>query len=138
MGQFVRLVHLYRREGSSNIEVSRVGVRQPHFLLPLDVVRRDDSEYSRTQEMSLLMDYWGLQAIAQRMGWKDPRAPVRAHLLEAFPMFTRRKGQHPRKVYYTSDELINLWHLAKANAHRDQLLAKFEEKLNVDQSHKRV
>ena len=40
-----------------------------------------------------MADFWGLQAIAERMGWKDPRSPVRAHLHESFPMFPRRIAQ---------------------------------------------
>jgi len=72
------------------------------------------------------VDYWGLNAIAQRMCWKNPRSPVQAHLREAFPMYPRRNGQHPRKVYYTNDQLINLWELAKAKEFRERLLARLE------------
>jgi hypothetical protein len=81
------------------------------------------------------VDYWGLEAIARRMGWKDSRAPVRAHLREFFPMFPRRKGQHPRKVYYSNDSLITAWELTKAKAHYQSLTAKLQRKEERRESH---
>jgi hypothetical protein len=69
------------------------------------------------------------------MGWNDPRSPVQAHLREGFPMFPRRKGQHPRKVYYSNDSLIAAWELAKAKIHRDRLLASLQSKPECGQSY---
>jgi hypothetical protein len=70
------------------------------------------------------MNYWGLKAICERMGWKDPSTPVRQFRDNGFLMYRRRRGKHPKPVWYTNDQLIAAWEIAQCKLAREALLAK--------------
>ena len=69
-----------------------------------------------------MAEYYGLEAVCRRMGWKDRRAPVRQMIQSGFIMYQRRRGKHPRRIWYTHDGLIQLWEVAMAGAQREQLV----------------
>ena len=54
-----------------------------------------------------MAEYWGLAAIANRMGWRYERSPVRAAISTGFPIYRRRRGR--RLLWFTEDPLIQLW-----------------------------
>ena len=54
--------------------------------------------FALQEEVNLMAEYWGLEAICDRMGWKDRRAPVRQMVKSGFLMYQRRRGKHPRRV----------------------------------------
>ena len=75
-----------------------------------------------------MADYWGLKAICERMGWRDLKTPVRQLKTTAFFMFRRRKGSHPRLVWYTNEALIRHWEVIRVKLERDRLLARDAER----------
>ena len=46
-------------------------------------------------------------------------------------MYRRRKGKHPKPVWYTNDQLITAWEIAQCKVAREALLAK-EQKLESE------
>ncbi len=68
-----------------------------------------------------MTQYFGLEEICARMGWKDLRAPVRNLVLYAFPMYKRRRGKHPRQVWFTHERLITLWETQLIRLQRENL-----------------
>jgi len=79
--------------------------------------------------------YWGLDSICQRMGWRDRRTPVRHLQRYGFPIIIRRHGPHPRRVYYTNDNLITQWEMAMVRVQREELLAQLDAKQGTCESH---
>jgi hypothetical protein len=77
-----------------------------------------------------MAEYWGIKEINARMGWKHPTTPARQMKQNGFLMFMRRRGKHPRRVWYTNDQLISSWEIARCKADRDRLL---EEEVKKDQ-----
>jgi hypothetical protein len=75
-------------------------------------------------ELKAAMNYWGLKAICKRMGWKDLSTPVRQFRDNGFLMYRRRKGKHPKPVWYTNDQLITAWEIAQCKVAREVLLTK--------------
>lgn len=69
-----------------------------------------------------MADYWGLRAIRERMDWKHSTTPVRQVKQNGFLMFMRRRGKHPRRIWYTNDQLITAWEIARSKADREALL----------------
>jgi len=69
-----------------------------------------------------MAEYWGLKAICARNGWKHPTTPVRQIKQNGFLMFQRRRGKHPRRIWYTNDQLIAAWEISRCKADRDGLL----------------
>ncbi len=76
---------------------------------------------------------WGLKAIAAHVGWKDPRAPLRAMQKEGFLMLRRRKGGHPRTLWYSNSDLVKAWMISKAQMDREWLLERDKQKGNGDE-----
>lgn len=73
-----------------------------------------------------MADYWGLRAICERMGWRSTGTPVKALIRTGFPILLRRRGSHPRLIYYTNDQLITAWEFALVRSQREELLKKRE------------
>jgi hypothetical protein len=71
-----------------------------------------------------MADHWGLKAICERMGWKDLSTPVRQFRDNGFLMYRRRRGKHPKPLWYTNDQLIAAWEIAQCKVAREALLAK--------------
>ncbi len=67
-------------------------------------------------------ELWGLRAIADFLGWKDERAPFRAFKEEGLPMFKRRHGIHPRKVWFSTTSLVMAWMVSRVRADRQRVL----------------
>lgn len=63
--------------------------------------------------------YWGLAAIAHRMGWNNIYQPVRAISSMGFLMFKRRSG--PRYKWYTTEALIQQWELSRCKLAADEV-----------------
>ena len=75
-----------------------------------------------------MADYWGLEAICERMGWRDSRAPVRQMVKNGFLMYQRRRGKHPRRIWYTNENLVGLWETTMAKLQREALLRRMRER----------
>ena len=75
-----------------------------------------------------MKELWGLREISRFMGWADPRTPIRALKREGFLMIRRRRGKHPRPVWYSNSDLIRAWMIAKAKADREMLLKREQAK----------
>jgi hypothetical protein len=71
-----------------------------------------------------MADHWGLKAICTRMDWKDLSTPVRQFRDNGFLMYRRRRGKHPKPLWYTNDQLIAAWEIAQCRVAREALLAK--------------
>ena len=71
-----------------------------------------------------MAELWGLQAIARRLGC-DRKTVVRFYEREAFPMLTRRRGSHPRRIWWTEESLITAWLLAKIERERRKRRGRF-------------
>ena len=78
-----------------------------------------------------MADYWGLREIADRMGWGCINTPVRQAKKYGFPMFTRRRGRHPRRIYYTNDALINTWEWTMCKFECQRLVEKERMKIKA-------
>lgn len=67
----------------------------------------------------VMADYWGLPSIAEKLGC-NPLTVLSKIKRESFPAYLTRKfrSKHPRLVYYTNDEMILSWHLARAREQR--------------------
>ena len=73
-----------------------------------------------------MADYYGQQAIAERLG-VNPRTVVRLWE-KGFPAYLKRhphpaKGQGHR-MYYTNDNLIQVWELVRCRQSRKEILGK--------------
>lgn len=68
------------------------------------------------------MEYWGLKAICERMGWRSMRTPVRQFEQNEFLMFKIRRGSHPRLYWYTNEQLIRIWQIARVGVERKRML----------------
>jgi len=66
--------------------------------------------------------YWGAQAIAKRLGYRDGRSVTYAHKQLGLPVIRRRRTGHPRLWLYTNERLVSMWELAVAQAQREQSL----------------
>ena len=75
-----------------------------------------------------MQELWGLHQICAHLGWKDPKTPIRAMKREGFLMFRRRRGSHPRLVWYTNSGLVHAWMIAKAKVERERVLAREAER----------
>ncbi len=75
-----------------------------------------------------MTEYWGLEAICERMGWRDSRAPVRQMIQSGFLMYRRRHGKHPRRIWFTHDGLIHTWEMASCAVQREQLVDRMQAK----------
>ena len=75
-----------------------------------------------------MADYYGLEAICRRMGWRGLRVPVRQMIKSGFLMYQRRRGKHPRRIWYTHDGLIQVWEVAIAQVQRAQLVERIHER----------
>ncbi len=75
---------------------------------------------------------WGLKAIANYVGWKDPRTPLRAMKREGFLMVRRRRGSFPKPVWYSNSGLVQSWLISKARADREMLLERERDKDGQD------
>ena len=75
-----------------------------------------------------MSDYYGLSAICERMGWRDPKTPVRQLKATGFFMYRRRRGSHPRMMWYTNEGLIWHWELTRVKLDRERLLARDAER----------
>jgi len=53
-----------------------------------------------------MTEYFGLQAIADRTGWRDKRTPVNAMARDCFFMFKRHRAGYPREMWYCNAQLI--------------------------------
>ena len=68
-----------------------------------------------------MIHYWGAKAICERLGFKS------AHKLKQFinryqlPVFPRRHGKRPEKVYYSSESALTAWEIAKGIEYRQAL-----------------
>jgi len=70
--------------------------------------------------------YWGLKAIADRMGWKYARTPIKQATLYGFPIYRRLKNS--RLQWYVTDDLIHLWELGRIKTDREMLLERARRK----------
>ena len=75
---------------------------------------------------------WGLKAIANYVGWKDPRTPLRAMKREGFLMVRRRRGSFPKPVWYSNSDLVQGWLISKARLDREMLLERERDKDGQD------
>ena len=80
--------------------------------------------------------YWGAQAIAKRLGYRDGRSVTYAHKQLGLPVIRRRRTSHPRLWLYTNERLVSQWELAVAQAQREQLLT--QDRGRVRSSHKKA
>ena len=78
-----------------------------------------------------MAEYWGLKEICDRMQWKHPTTPVRQMKQSGFLMFMRRRGKHPRRIWYTNDQLIAAWEIARCKADREAFLEADEMKRSI-------
>ena len=67
-----------------------------------------------------MAEYWGLRRIADKMGWKYDRTPIRQVISTGFPLYMRTRGT--RSMWYCSDELIRIWELTRIKLDRERLL----------------
>ncbi len=79
-----------------------------------------------------MIHLWGLRAIANYVGWKDPRTPLRAMKREGFLMMRRRCGSFPKPLWYTNSDLVKAWMISKAQMDREMLLEREREKDGQD------
>ena len=68
------------------------------------------------------MHYWGLPAIAERLGLKHHEAVLRLYRHAGLPIWKRRRGSHPRLVWYSYETLLVAWQLAQCKAQRDRMV----------------
>mgnify|MGYP001574685793 FL=1 len=66
-------------------------------------------------------EYWGLDVICERMGWRDPRRPVRQALRDGFPLYVRKKRFGAKDMYYSSEKLIRAWEWTRAQREMERL-----------------
>ncbi len=77
---------------------------------------------------------WGRRAIADYMGWRDPRTPLQAMKREGLLMFRRRRGSHGRVVWYSNSDLIKAWMISRAQMDRERLLGRERQEGNGDEA----
>jgi len=53
---------------------------------------------------------------------------------EGFLMLRRRKGGHPRTVWYSNSDLVQGWLISKARLDREMLLERDKQKGNGDEA----
>jgi hypothetical protein len=69
------------------------------------------------------IEYWGLQSIATRLSLARPSTALEWYRRYGLPMMLRRRGSHPRKVWYTHEGLLQKWELAFIQRQREELSA---------------
>jgi hypothetical protein len=69
-----------------------------------------------------MAEYFGARAICDRMSWAHPSTVPRQVRLYGFLAYQRRRGQNPRRYWYTNDQLITAWEIARCKADREKLL----------------
>jgi hypothetical protein len=68
-------------------------------------------------------EYWGLQSIATRLSLNRPSTALDWYRRYGIPMYLRRRGNHPRKIWYTHEGLLQKWELVFIKEQREHLLA---------------
>lgn len=63
---------------------------------------------------------WGLKAIARELD-TSPETVMRWYWTLDLPMLRRRRGAHPRPVWWAPKEALLAWVIAKARVDREQL-----------------
>ena len=48
---------------------------------------------------------------------------MRDYKYRGLPLLKRRRGSHPRLIWYTNDQLLNLWQVTVVKHQREQILA---------------
>lgn len=71
-----------------------------------------------------LIEYWGLQSIATRLGLARPSTALVWYRRFGLPMMVRRRGSHPRKIWWTHEGLLQKWELVCIERQREEMLAK--------------
>ena len=70
------------------------------------------------------IEYWGLKDIATRLSLNRPGTALEWYRRYSLPIMLRRRGSHPRKIWYTHEGLLQKWELAFIERQREELLAK--------------
>ncbi len=92
---------------------------------PKDSMSNSQCQCSMAPQNRLLVEFWGLKAITQRMGCS---AAQLHRLVDQFQfpliLLPNWKRRHPRNMafrlkYYTSEALINQWYFALARVQRN-------------------
>jgi len=77
-----------------------------------------------------MAEYWGLEEICKKMGWKDKSTPLRQFKNFSFPMLLRHRKGLRRSAWWTCDDLILRWFIAMAKLNREQLFRREKEPRN--------
>ena len=77
-----------------------------------------------------MAEYWGLPAIARRLGYKSNSAVMRLFQQEGLPMFKRPNPKtgtpgrfDDRQVWYSDDSMIRRWELLMVEKERARIRA---------------
>ena len=70
------------------------------------------------------IEYWGLKDIATRLSLNRPGTAQEWYRRYSLPIMLRRRGSHPRKIWYTHEGLLQKWELVFTERQREELLAK--------------
>ena len=70
--------------------------------------------------------YWGVKAIAERIGLKSYKGFYAAYERDGLPAFKRVDpgSNHFKAVWYSNETMISTWELARAKIHREHWLEK--------------
>ena len=63
---------------------------------------------------------WGLKAIAKVLDTSE-KTVIRWYWDENLPLLKRRKGNHPRPIWWVPQEMLMTWLMVKAKLDREQL-----------------
>jgi hypothetical protein len=63
---------------------------------------------------------WGLKAIAKALDTSE-KTVVRWYWNENLPLLRRRKGRHPRPIWWVPEEMLMTWLMVKAKLDREEL-----------------
>ncbi|MDA2911566.1 hypothetical protein MYX04_11630 [Nitrospiraceae bacterium AH_259_D15_M11_P09] len=75
------------------------------------------------------MEYYGIPAICERMGWRTAKPLYHHKRRYSFPAFLRfapRQGTRPKM--YSNEQLILAWEVQQVRLERERVIARQEER----------
>ncbi len=85
-----------------------------------------------------MLEYWGLRAIASRLGYRNYQSVLRDYENHGLPMLKRRHGRHPRLLWYTCEPLILAYQVASVQLQRKDMLEQKKKHRQQETSVNRV
>ena len=75
-----------------------------------------------------MIHYWGAKAICDRLAFRSPSKLKQFIDRHNLPVFLRKHGSRPEKIYYSSESALTAWELAKGLEYRLMLRSKAARK----------